>query len=364
MKAKLSTVALACIAGGLMSSQALAADFSAVLSTSTTQLSASDDVVVTLTVTNQERKPQRILKWYTAQDGVKEALFSVERDGKPLMYLGAHYKRPAPTADDYLILKSGESVSWQVDLSSHYDMTQTGDYKITFDVESLNLYEDTPAIQPRGGLVGHDVASSEIDSLESNTLQLWIEGNPERRVTIPPLVDYVNAGSVSYSGSCSNSEKSAISSGLSAASSMANNSVSYLQNNGAGSTRYDTWFGSYNSSRWNTVKSNFTSIKDAIDNKPLVFDCSCNDSYFAYVYPSQPYKIYLCNAYWSASTSGTDSKGGTIIHELSHFNAVAGTDDIVYGQSGAKRLADRNPKRAIKNADSHEYFAENTPYQN
>jgi peptidyl-Lys metalloendopeptidase len=72
----------------------------------------------------------------------------------------------------------------------------------------------------------------------------------------------------------------------------------------------------------------------------------------------------MCNAFWSAPVSGTDSKGGTIVHEMSHFNVVAGTDDIVYGQSGAKSLALSNPAQAIQNADSHEYFAENTPFQN
>ncbi|GAB1104211.1 MAG: hypothetical protein Sw2LagTSB_21410 [Shewanella algae] len=101
-----------------------------------------------------------------------------------------------------------------------------------------------------------------------------------------------------------------------------------------------------------------------MNNQPLTFDCSCKKSYYAYVYPTQPYKIYMCNAFWSAPVSGTDSKGGTIVHEMSHFNVVAGTDDIVYGQSGAKSLALSNPAQAIQNADSHEYFAENTPFQN
>jgi peptidyl-Lys metalloendopeptidase len=72
----------------------------------------------------------------------------------------------------------------------------------------------------------------------------------------------------------------------------------------------------------------------------------------------------MCNAFWSAPTTGTDSKGGTIVHEVSHFNIVAGTDDVVYGQSGAKSLAISDPAQAIQNADSHEYFAENTPFQN
>lgn len=56
----------------------------------------------------------------------------------------------------------------------------------------------------------------------------------------------------------------------------------------------------------------------------------------------------MCNAFWSAPVSGTDSKGGTIVHEMSHFNVVAGTDDIVYGQSGAKSLALSNPAQRFK----------------
>lgn len=45
-------------------------------------------------------------------------------------------------------------------------------------------------------------------------------------------------------------------------------------------------------------------------------------------------------------------------------SVVAGTDDHVYGQSGAKNLAISDPTKALNNADNHEYFAENTPSQN
>lgn len=31
-------------------------------------------------------------------------------------------------------------------------------------------------------------------------------------------------------------------------------------------------------------------------------------NYFAYVYPTQPYKIYLCKVFWQAGMTGTDSK--------------------------------------------------------
>jgi hypothetical protein len=96
--------------------------------------------------------------------------------------------------------------------------------------------------------------------------------------------------------------------------------------------------------------------------KQVAVDCGCNESYYAYVYPNQPYKIYVCKAFWSAPLLGTDSKGGTLVHEMSHFTVVAGTDDLAYGQSAAGQLAVSDPVKAVNNADSHEYFGENTPH--
>src|SRR5262249_37843775 len=100
------------------------------------------------------------------------------------------------------------------------------------------------------------------------------------------------------------------------------------------------------------------------NNGQITINCGCTSSAYAYVYPSQHYQIYVCNAFWNAPLTGTDSKAGTLIHEMSHFNVVAGTDDHVYGQAGARNLAISNPNAAVDNADSHEYFAENTPFQN
>jgi len=149
---------------------------------------------------------------------------------------------------------------------------------------------------------------------------------------------------------------------VSSAEGISNNASSYLQSPNQG-TRYTTWFGTYASSRHNTVKGNFSAIADAMSNASITVDCKCKQNYYAYVYANQPYKIYVCRAFWSAPMTGTDSKAGTLVHEMSHFNVVASTDDVVYGQTGAKNLAISDPAKAITNADSHEYFAENTPSQ-
>jgi len=316
------------------------------------------DVNATLTITNNHKGQQKVLGWYT--DLEEEHIFHVTRDGVEVEYLGPHYKRHAPTENDYIKLKSGQSIEKTFELTSSYDMSEAGQYEITYDVNSLHLYANRG--QQKKGV------SLPIESLMSNTESLYLDGiakkgssNKGKPGGTPDCI-----GGTCFTGRCSNSQQTQIISALDAADSIANNAVSYLNSHSASNTteRYTTWFGQANSSRYNTAKANFEAINDAIDNEPVAFDCSCKKSYFAYVYPSQPYKVYLCGAFWTANELGTDSRAGTIIHELSHFNAVAGTDDVVYGQSGAKSLAISNPDQALNNADSHEYFAENTPNLN
>jgi peptidyl-Lys metalloendopeptidase len=367
-----STLGFIGLSAALLSTSVLADGVRASLEMDQQSYGSQQDVYVTLTFTNEENHSVNLLKWYTAEDGIEDALFKVVVDGEERHYLGAHYKRPAPSKKDYLRLKAGESISYKVELSGLYDMSATGNYEISYDVSETQLLGQNSSNVKSLSNLNAPMTTSQmgITKVDSNSVNFYLEGrqkvSPTHQITADGIVSTMASaagGSVSFTGRCSNSEQSSILSGLNAARSMASNAKSYMQFSNP-SARYNTWFGSYSSSRWSTVASNFSNIDNALNNEPLTFDCKCNKSYFAYVYPTQPYKVYLCNAFWSAPTSGTDSKGGTIVHELSHFNIVAGTDDIVYGQSGAKSLAISNPAQAIQNADSHEYFAENTPNQN
>ncbi|MCC2970850.1 M35 family metallo-endopeptidase [Massilia sp. IC2-476] len=339
-----------------------------------TALGQNDDVVVRVTITNNSGAPQYILKSRTPFNGVEEALFEVRRDGQPVVYLGAHIKRAAPTAADYFLLKPGASHSVKVELSALYDMSVSGDYQISFKQASPQLFLATPAASGRSGAAAAfdaDDASGDNASLVSAPASVWIDGRVARGQKSQVVLDIEAmkqaavqpaAASLSFS-KCTTSQQTTISQAMSAGSSMASNSDAYMQRGVIG-TRYTKWFGANNSTRVATVKSHFVAIKDAFANKPVTVDCGCNQNYYAYVYPTQPYKIYVCKAFWSAPMTGTDSKGGTLVHEMSHFNVVAGTDDHVYGQSGAASLAISNPAQAVDNADSHEYFAENTPALN
>jgi peptidyl-Lys metalloendopeptidase len=79
---------------------------------------------------------------------------------------------------------------------------------------------------------------------------------------------------------------------------------------------------------------------------------------YAYVYPNDDTKIYLGNSFPGAPATGKDSKAGTLVHEMSHFNSVGGTKDNVYGTKDAQDLAKTDPAKAQANADSFEYFVE------
>ncbi len=315
------------------------------------------NVYATLKLTNNGKGPKKVLKWYTNLE--EQHIFKVSRDGQSLQYQGPHYKRPAPTDKDFIKLSPGQTLEKTFELSSLYDMTETGDYSVTYDVHSFHLFGNkgqAKKAQRQG-----------VEVLESNTVNFFMQGLAKRGGNgggggKPDKGNDSCSGSTCFTGRCDNTQKNQILSALDSADSMANDSVAYL--NGNVGQRYESWFGTPTNSRVDKAKSNFVAINDAIDNENLTFDCSCKQSYFAYVYPTQPYKIFLCRAFWQARETGTDSRAGTIIHELSHFNVVAGTDDIVYGQSGARNLADTNPTQALNNADSHEYFAENTPEEN
>lgn len=313
-------------------------------------LGKGDDVHVTVTLTNTGSTPQRLLKWRTPFVPPEHALFYITRDGQPVRYLGRHVKRTAPTEADYLLLAPGESRSARVELSGMYDMQVTGAY-------SVRYLTSNAAPSAKAGADTRIV----VGDIVSNPAAIWIEGRLPRG-TVPPQLSATPAASAGLTFSaCSNAQQASITNAFAAGTAMAADGLEYLTSRKQQGQRYVQWFGPHDATRVATVINNFTAIKDAFETKPVKVDCGCNEPYFAYVYPAQPYNIYVCRAFWTAPLTGTDSMGGTLLHEMSHFNVVAGTDDHVYGQSGAADLARSSPERAINNADSHEYFGENTP---
>lgn len=311
-------------------------------------------------ITNNSGDIVKVPHWQLPGNEATGKLFDVSRDGKQVDYLGPMIKRAAPTEADLVTFQPHETKVVSVDLSRAYDLSAGGDYTVRFRSTLQGAFNGK----------GQRIASPDgrLLNFESVPLKLWVDRNnpllslqPESAAR-PAATSTVNG--VTYVG-CTTARISSAGTAVAEARKYSENSKLYL-NAGTQGPRYTTWFGAYTSSRYNTVRSHFSSIDTAMDQSggQIKINCGCNQNYYAYVYPTKPYEIFVCKAFWSAPTTGTDSKAGTLIHEMSHFNAVAGTDDHVYGQSGAKSLAISNPANAVDNADNHEYFAENTPKQN
>lgn len=312
-------------------------------------LARNEDVMVTVTVTNTTGETQYLLAWQTpfalGSSGAPTApLFEVTRDGLAVSYVGRQVKRAAPTAADYIALAPGSSRSASVNLGALYDLSASGAYSVRWR-PGAPLYS-RPGV-PR--------AKSTAEAAPGATMR--VEGRPSARQA---ALQAPAAGAGLTYRSCSAAQQGQIAQASEAALAMSTDADAYLHKKTRG-PRYTQWFGAFDATRWTTMMGHFVAIKDAFATKPVTVDCSCDEPYYAYVYPNRPYEIYVCQAFWAAPLTGTDSKGGTLVHEMSHFTVVAGTDDWAYGQSAAAALAVSNPARAIENADSHEYFAENTP---
>ena len=397
------------------------------LSVSQSSFDSKQDVLVSVTISNPTNHTVKVLKWFTAVDGVEEPLFNVKLNGQQVAYTGRIYKRPAATDQDYISLKAGESITNTVDLGKYYDLSQSGQYDVVYAVAAFNLFDEkgnsyqyrdvlvsekvsitaegraekgtptptsppgqatptntpgqptsTPTTSPGKGTPtstptststpgqGTSTPTSTPGQATSTPTATPGKGGPTSTPTSTPAQGTPTSTPTSGPGqnqyvACTVSRQSLIAQARIDATSYSNNAKSYLNANTLDS-RYTTWFGAFTSTRYSTVNTHFNTITSAFVNATISYDCGCTENYYAYVYPDRPYEIHLCNVFWTAPATGTDSKAGTLIHEMSHFFVVASTDDWAYGQTAARNLAISDPNKAVDNADTHEYFSENTPH--
>ncbi|KAG8748284.1 hypothetical protein FRC10_007674 [Ceratobasidium sp. 414] len=248
----------------------------------------------------------------------------------------------------FTVLAPGQSFELTHDLAGVYNFTTSGAGNYQFS--AANIFQYVGA----GGKLSTITADAQTHTLAVSGKLASSKGRPVHRRGL-------QRRGITYN-SCSSTEQSEIATAASGTNSYVAAATSYLSGISSGTARYTTWFGTFSSSRFSTVKSHYANIGTDATNSE--YDCTCTEAdTYAYVYPDQPGYVYLCGAFWSAPNTGTDSRAGTIVHEQSHFTVNGGTQDYVYGQSAAKSLASSNPSEAIMNADNHEYFAENNPAQ-
>ncbi len=266
-----------------------------------------EQVLVKVVYKNVSLAPIRVLLWHTVLEGRVDVDFvELMSPFGRLHYMGRHYKRSAPTSRDYKTFHPGEAVDVVVDLRSGYQIDYAGEYSFSVS-ESYS----------RG-----------VSNLEDQTRRFSLSDNRTIKFKRTPVVQNCNA-----------SRRAELDLSLVAAEKIARIARDDLRRTPIAlrpqARRYTEWFGEYKEARWNTVQENFNRIFSAVSSQVITFICDDSSTAFAYVYPNRPYDIFLGQAFWSAPRNGVDSKSGTIIHELSHFEVLGGTDDVVYGQSGS-----------------------------
>ena len=317
---------------------------------------------VEVTLTNTSRKNVRLPKWQLPSEVQRSNLFRITRDGQEVGFEGAMVKRGVPTAEDFAILRPGRSYRSVVALGSAYDLSKVGHYTVTYaaPLQYASLSGGARLQQKNGVPMVAQGAPIRMTLDQPATLP----SGGRIRPVLPSNPELSDVLGVSYAA-CNATQQTAIDKAILSARTYTERAKGYF-NAGTTGARYTTWFGAYVSTRYATAQQHFMAIDTAMDQTggQVIINCGCTQNYYAYVYKNQPYQIYVCNAFWTAPLIGTDSRAGTLIHEMSHFTVVADTDDWVYGQSAASNLAATNPTNAVDNADNHEYFSENTPAQN
>lgn len=141
---------------------------------------------------------------------------------------------------------------------------------------------------------------------------------------------------------------------------------------------YQRWFGDYSQANAEEVRATLKAIVAALRSGGVTAQCDtvsddgCTGGEYAWVFPGEPFLLHLCPSFFNLPPltalrpgdrrSDNGTREGTIVHELSHFQLVASTEDHCYSRSVCSQMAREDVRLAIENADSYQYFTEDVTY--
>jgi peptidyl-Lys metalloendopeptidase len=335
-------------------------------------------VPLKVVLTNTGDTDLSVLKRNTPLDDIITDCLDVTVNGKKVEYDGPLVKRAPPSAKEYVTIKAGESVETKFPVSDAYDTSEPGTYEV-------KLKTAVPDVRPKqAGLAAAMKSSSfapKVHKVKAKT-SFKVAKGAGRRLTLgaaarskeaaqkkkakagpakaamakaksvvkkkaanPPLAPVISGGSAA--------KKTAARKAHTNGYKLCVNALAGMQNN----AQYVTWLGAYAATRFKKVKKNLATVKKFMESKQFTYDCSghgCGAGVYAYTFWDTT-TIWFCSEFWAAPATGSNSKAGTVLHE--HTHSDASTDDIAYGEDDCLALAINKPSNAIKNADSHEFFA-------
>jgi hypothetical protein len=314
-------------------------------------------------IRNLSRSKFFVLKRGTPLEGLKSDCLVVILNGERVTYDGYVFKRGIPKEEEFVLIHPNETISHQFDLSTAYSIRKPGIYSISFDESKLVVLpgdvpkENLPKLQGGRELVRveNTPEKESVDEArtvgrtfgetvrESNKKKADSRGFSQNKGLIEPLIE-----------GATERQKQQILKAHQNGYQYAVSGLAGLQNNGS----YKQWFGIFSHNNFSIVESNFSSIVNGMQNTQFTYVLDgneCEDDDYGYTVTGSS-TIWLCAAFWTAGSNGLNSQAGTIVHEHSHASAY--TEDIAYNLTSCKSLAMKSPHKAIRNADSYEYYCE------
>jgi peptidyl-Lys metalloendopeptidase len=316
---------------------------------------------VSITLTNEFSRSATLLKWNTplddATDIFRANMFQiVHSSGAEAVYTGIVMKR-APTLSDFVTFNPGQSITVELDLLKGYYFPAEGTYKI--QLRSASSMHVGPV---QGDSILESYRTFGMEVLESNPVPVDVLSLRPAPVWPPALEGF---GAPAPMANCNSSASNAIIAASNNGVSASNRGISYISSSCTGAV-YVRWFGTCDTTRANKVRSSLQAVVSGMNARYPV-DCAgarCTANTYAYVFPTDTsHTVYVCGMFWRVPTSCAganvlDTQPCTLVHEMSHFNNVAGTQDYQYGITNCQNLARNNPAQAVANADNYCFYTD------
>lgn len=276
-------------------------------------------------------------------------------NGQRIPYIGKMVHRDDENIPDeaYDTLRPGQAMSKHINIARAYEWPSDGDYYLRVK-------------QPREGTIYPDIMDTMIKITLKNVAshQHRAAAQQAKRTALAvsmhaPTTAMASPGKLKYEG-CSSKKQREIYKWHADARSHVTSAQACTTSSCTSLVR--TWFGNIDQRELAySVTSQFDEMSKRMDNSIYVCDNAamrriCSGGYtYAFVYPvDQLQKIHLCDFTFKVRDYG--EKVQTVMHELSHFNAIGGTNDEVYGEERSQELARISPSKAVKTADNVGYF--------
>ena len=305
-----------------------------------------------------------MLKRFTPVEGLKSDCLSITRKGEALKYDGMMIKMGLPGASEYQLVRAGNTITTEIDLSTAYAINVAGEYTVQLQTQ-LHYHPEADQLE-HSAYYSKDIKQM----LESTLVTLLLLNGDNPRKTLgeilrqeelsmqqarvrqsgSPLDPNIVNGTATQRLLMKEIHRATYHYILAARDDIDDNRC-----------HYELLFGVWNASRERHVKQIFQGMKNALENDIITYifnDPRCSPVTYLFTIKGTR-RIWLCNLYGKMpNLLGVNTKLGGIVHELSH--AVMYTDDHMPGRQNCLNLAKKYPDKAINNADNYAFFVQST----